>query len=249
MSINDLLKIGLISLPVFVAFIRILTIAPTKNDWNTYILHLLIPFAAVIVAYFIFQSNQLWAIILYLFIIISQSSLTFHKILDNDGLWIPITLLQLVSLIVFISIKFTIWDLDKEINTENVQRIDTTEIDQNFEEIQQKFVELDVQINSETSNLESIIEDIKEAVKLKNNELTKLNNQQTELKEQLEYYKESSKIYEKQLQKLIKEFNKSKYLNYIFGFFVGIISSFLAFMLFEKMKKSTDNKASMPNKS
>lgn len=247
MNLNSFLEVGLISSPIILIFFRILKVDKTPINWEKYLMHLFIPLAAVIVAYFIFQMNPLWAIILYLFIILSQTSLAFDSILNNDNRWIPVSASQLFALIVFISLRFTVWNSSQDLREVDVTSIDLSEIDESFGKIQQKLNELDNQINNETSNLEIIIREIKEAIAFKNDEISKLDNQQNELKEQLEYYKELSNISEKQSEMLIKALNKNKYFDYLFGFFVGIISSFLASLLFERLKETTTNTLSIPS--
>lgn len=217
-----------------------------------YLIGLIIPISAGVCTLLVYQSHPTLSITTYILTLISLLTLRFlifpivDKTTDFPKVFnvLQFVLAFLPVLILLITLPTMYISYSGKNSKTEISLISTFEIEESFSNIQQSFKDIDLVITKETNNIDDLLGLLKTSIEEKNNQLIELNKQQEEMLKQIEYYKELSKISEKQSKALVQALNKDKYTEYAIGLFLGLISSFLASMIYSRIVrlKTTTNR-------
>jgi hypothetical protein len=248
----DILRLLLFVVPVLLSSILMLYKegAYKKRDgtnWGiiflVYLFSIIIPVTLAFVSFLYYDINRIVSVSAIVLIIISHLITTFAILVNNrvfDFLMVMNTVFPILLLGVMIPKILTTFNNDEYTSNE----IDISLIEKSFSNIESSFKEIDEIIETETSYINELIIKTRTQIESKNSELKELNQQQIELQEQMEQYKQLSTISEEQAKALLVALNRNKYLEYLIGFGIGLLSSIAAayiFTLFKKRKTVTNN--------
>jgi len=93
--------------------------------------------------------------------------------------------------------------------------------------IAEKLSELQNVLDNEGKKIEHALDSAIEEVEAQNKQLSLLRNEKDELKRELDTYKNLLNLSKKQIEAITSVLNRGQYLDYIIGFILGVISSFI----------------------
>ena len=216
-----------------------------KFAWHIILLYylfvIILPLAMAFISYKFYEVDKTISIISIIVIVIIQLIVLLSK---EESQLFNFGMIILIIFPLFILIFLTPKVLSS-LSENNIvsDKIDISQIEKSFSNIESSFYDIDKIIESETSNINKLISQIKTQIESKNQELKQLNEQQNRLLEEVEHYKKLSSINREQADALLVALNRNKYLEYIIGFAIGILSSLAAgyiFIVLMKRKTATN---------
>mgnify|MGYP001806312546 CR=1 FL=1 len=241
----NLLKLSLFIIPVLIFSILLLTAnGDYKKDKDSpwfimilvYITSLVIPLILAVISSIYYDLNKTLSVLTIIILIVLQlfTSLTDlnRRIFD----YLAATTIIFPIIMIIIMAPSIVSSFNQKDYTYN--EIDIRQIENSFSKIESSFKGIDKIIETETFNINELIAKTKKQIEDKNQELVNLNEQQNKLKTQLEYYKRLTSINEEQAQALLVALNRNKFLEYIVGFGIGLLSSIAASYVYSILKKS-----------
>lgn len=100
-----------------------------------------------------------------------------------------------------------------------------------FSRIRYVLSDIERKISKETTNIDNSIIALTKEIDARNEQLLALRAEQSRLSQQVEYYRELASLTEEQTQAVIQALQRGKYIDYIIGFIIGLLSSGVFFAL------------------
>ncbi|MCX6829708.1 MAG: hypothetical protein NT002_10575 [candidate division Zixibacteria bacterium] len=117
-----------------------------------------------------------------------------------------------------------------------LQRLDISAIEKRLDHIRASLNAVQRSVKDEGNEIETAIDTLLAGIKEKNTELQKMNEKQHELLAEIDRYRNLASITEKQAEAVAERFRRGKYLDYIIGLIVGVISAIIGYLMIEYFK-------------
>jgi hypothetical protein len=224
-----------------------------KKNIQTLILNIflwLIIIFSSFLSYYAFQINVYYGIAQYLFPLMLSICVLFYDFNANREMKrfeaILFGFILIVNLIMFIwiipiGLLPNLRVMDNKLAV--TQSISPDPIVNNLSQIQQSIGTVEDQLKEQSDNIDYLSKSLVQEIEKKNDDLKKINDERNKLESDIAYYDSLASLSKDQADSIINALNRSKYIDYIFGFIIGIITSGIFYFLprLTRRKKSKEN--------
>jgi len=143
--------------------------------------------------------------------------------------FVILVLISFVSpfVMLFVAVPIAVipyFDNVPNVNEITADKISPVPIVTNLARIKDSIEELEKQLMIESQSIDTLSDAVVEELERHSNELEDLKKEQAEVMTQLEYYKSLTSLTEDQTQSVVSALNRSRYVDYLVGFGIGILT-------------------------
>ncbi len=189
---------------------------------------------AAIAAYYPLNLNVIYGVCHYLVVV--ASSIVFLVGIGYDKIradW-PALLLLFPFIVLIVAIPVAILPQFGLGTTEAMappSEISTKPIIESFDRIKEALQNAESQLSIESRNIDTLTAILIREIEVKNSQLRDIRTELQSVRKELEHYKELASLTEEQAQAVINAMRREKYVDYLVGFGIGIITGGMLFFI------------------